>query len=520
MEKLKKEIDSIVDIYKSGDFQKAEIICKSLLDQNPNIVFLYNLLGLIYVSQKKFQQALKYYENGIKIDPNFALIYNNLGLLFSENIPDEKKAEDFFKKSISLNQTIPEPYNNLGNLYKSQDKFEKAIDCFNKATDKDPKFFHSYHNLGNIYIALGDFNLAKKNFEKAININPTYSNSHRALSRLNKYSNKDKHFDELKKIYSKVSINDVENKTNLAFALGKAYEDIQDFEKSFSFYNEANNLYSKKVNFSIKNEKEKYKKIKETFNKELFENFKNSGSLSSSPIFILGMPRSGTTLIEQILSNHPNVYGADEQELINQLVTKKFKNNDTKDFFKNMVNLNINEFKDIGDEYIKKMKIISNNAAITTDKMPENFYWVGFIKLILPKSKVIHCYRNSKDNCFSLYKNHFPKSRINYSYNLNYIVEYYNDYFDLMNFWNKSLSDFIFNIKYENLIYNLKDEISNLLKFCNLDWNDKCLNFHTNKRVIKTASDIQARSKIYTNSINSWKKYETYLEKYFNKLKS
>ena len=166
------------------------------------------------------------------------------------------------------------------------------------------------------------------------------------------------------------------------------------------------------------------------------------------------------------------------------------------------------------------MKIISNNAAITTDKMPENFYWVGFIKLILPKSKVIHCYRNSKDNCFSLYKNHFPKSKINYSYNLNYIVEYYNDYFDLMNFWNKSLSDFVFNIKYENLIYNLKDEISNLLKFCNLDWNDKCLNFHTNKRVIKTASDIQARSKIYTNSINSWKKYETYLEKYFNKLKS
>ena len=152
--------------------------------------------------------------------------------------------------------------------------------------------------------------------------------------------------------------------------------------------------------------------------------------------------------------------------------------------------------------------------------MPENFYWVGFIKLILPQSKIIHCHRNSKDNCLSLFKNHFPGGKINYSYDLNKIVEYYNLYSDLMNYWNNLLPNFVFNIKYENLVSNVKNEIHNLLKFCNLDWNANCLHFHNNKRAVKSASDIQARSKIYTSSINSWKKYEKYLTNYFLKLKN
>ena len=166
------------------------------------------------------------------------------------------------------------------------------------------------------------------------------------------------------------------------------------------------------------------------------------------------------------------------------------------------------------------MKKISNNSEKATDKMPENFYWIGFIKLILPKSKIIHCYRNSRDNCLSLFKNHFPGGKINYSYNLNHIVEYYNLYNDLMNYWNNLFPDFIFNLKYENLISNTEDEIHSILKFCNLEWNKNCIEFHNNKRVVKTASDIQARNKIYKSSINSWKKYEKYLNSYFNKLKN
>ena len=518
MENLKKKIDTIVDIYKSGGLKKAELLCKELLIKNSNIVFLYNLLGLILVEQKKIDLAIECYEKGIKIDPNFAMIYNNLGLLFTENKFDEKKGENFYKKSISLDQKIPEPYNNLGSLYKSQDKFDEAIECFTKAITIDPKFVHAYHNLGNVYIILGNFSDARKNFEEALGINSKYTSSHRALSRLNKYTQDHKHFNELKKIYEKININDIENKTNLAFALGKAYEDIKEYDKSFSFYNQANVLYRKKINFSMKNVSNKCERIKDTFHKKIFEKYLNCGCNDSSPIFILGMPRSGTTLVEQILSNHPNVYGGDEQVLIVNLLQKNFKNKNLRLFFENIIEFDKNDFKRIGEEYINRMKIISRNSEKTTDKMPENFYWIGFIKLILPQSKIIHCYRNSKDNCLSLFKNHFPGGKINYSYDLNHIVEYYNLYYDLMYHWNNLLPNFIFNIKYENLISNTKDEIINLLKFSNLEWDDKCLHFHNNKRAVKTASDVQARSKIYTSSIDSWKKYEKYLNEYFQKL--
>ena len=241
--------------------------------------------------------------------------------------------------------------------------------------------------------------------------------------------------------------------------------------------------------------------------------------MDASSIFIIGMPRSGTTLVEQILSSHPKVFGGDEQIIIPQLIQKKFGNNDLNLYFENIVDFDEKKLKIIADEYIAEMKRISNNSEIFTDKLPENFIWVGFIKLILPKSKIIHCLRNSKDNCLSLFKNHFPSGRMNYCYDLNKTVEYYNLYYDLMNYWQQLLPNSVYNIKYENLILNTKSEIRNLLKFCNLDWNDKCLNFYDNTRIIKTASDVQVRNKIYSSSIDSWKKYETHLKAFFTKLK-
>ena len=148
MENLKEQIQHAVAAFKSGRILEAEDLTSKLIDSNPNVVFLYNLMGLILSSQKEVDKALEYYEKGIKIDPNFATIYNNLGLLFTNDKIDNIKAENCYKKSISLNYKNPEAHNNLGTLYKSLDKFKEAISCFEKAVNIDPKFFHAYHNLG------------------------------------------------------------------------------------------------------------------------------------------------------------------------------------------------------------------------------------------------------------------------------------------------------------------------------------------------------------------------------------
>ncbi len=268
----------------------------------------------------------------------------------------------------------------------------------------------------------------------------------------------------------------------------------------------------------MKSKKDDFFSTKSTFHKKIYEKYLKSGSSDASTIFILGMPRSGTTLVEQILSNHSKVFGAGEQDIINEIVQKKFTNKKLSLFLEPAIDSNKNILKEIGDEYLNKMKNISNNSERSTDKLPFNFFWIGLIKLILPKSKIIHCFRDPKDNCFSIYKNHFQKGTINYSYDLNNIVEYYNLYSDLMNYWNKLFPNFMFNIKYESLVSNTKNEIINVLNFCDLVWDDNCLNFYKNKRSVKTASNVQVRSKIYNSSIGFWKNYEKHLKVYFDKL--
>ena len=519
MEKLKKEIQSIVDLYKSRDLSKAELLCKKLIEANPKVEFLYNLLGLILVGQGKIETAIEYYNKAIKINSNFAMPYNNLGLLYVNHKFDYKKAENFYKKSISLDPKILEAQNNLGSLYNTLNKFEEAISCYKKAILINPKIGYIHHNLANVYLAIGNFTEAKKHFKESVKLNPNYSNSHRSLSRLTKYrSDTDENFKELINTYYRINISDTENKTNLGFALGKAYEDIENFDKSFTYYIEANTIYRKKINFSLKLEKEKFQEIKNTFHQKLYEKYQNVGSKDHSVIFILGMPRSGTTLLEQILSNHPKIFGGDEQEFIPKLLQKKFGDHQLRLFFEGIVNFDESDFKVIGEEYINKMRNISNNSEKSTDKLPENFLWIGFIKLILPYAKIIHCSRRPEDICLSLFKNHFRSGKIKYSYDLKEIVEYYNLYNDLMKHWYNLFPNSILNVKYENLISNTENEVKNLLRSCNLDWNDNCLNFYNNKRPIKTASDIQARNKMYKSSMNSWEKYEKYLKDYFKKL--
>jgi tetratricopeptide (TPR) repeat protein len=507
MNKLKEDIKSVVNIYKSGDLLKSENLTKELITNNPKVAFLYNLLGVILAQQQKNEEAMQSYEQGIKIDPNFGMIYNNIGLLLfkKKNIENISKAKKFYQKAISLDEKISEPHNNLGNLYDFLNKNEEAIECYKHAIKINPNFSYAHHNLASAYVSIGNFDYAKKHFKKSIKLNPNFTVTHRSLSRITKYTDKNEHFIELKKIYKNINKNDRESKIEIGYSLGKAYEDTKNFEKSFFHYNEANSLQRKKINFTLKNEVYKFKNIKNLYKKKIFDEYKNYGCLDFSPIFIIGMPRSFTTLTEQILSSHPKVYAAEEVEFIPELIRTNFKKN---------------ELSLIGLNYINKMKNISKNSDRTTDKLPTNFLHLGFIKLILPKSKIIHCIRNPKDNCLSIFKNQFSSGKINFAYDMKEIVEYYNLYSDLMKYWNNLLPNFIYNIKYEDLISNTKNEIQRLLKYCDLEWNVNCLDFYKNKRPVKTASDAQVRNKIYSSSINSWENYKNYLDKYFNKLKN
>ena len=524
MEDLKKKIEEAVELYKSRNFAKCEEVTKKLINLNSKVVFLYNLLGLVLYELNRIEEAVESYEKGIKLDPNYAMIYNNLGLIYynkSSKVKDYdsniKKAEELYKKSLKLNPKIPEANSNLGNLYNSIGNNNESIKYHNLAIKSDPKYFYSYHNLAHVYISIGNFTEAKKNLIECIKLNPNFSFAHRELTRITKYKKEDQHLIQLKNLYDKANLKDDINKMNLAFALGKANEDIENFDESFSYYKAANVINRSKISFSLNKEKSNFDEIKKTYNDNLFSKYKNCGSETSSPIFIVGMPRSGTTLVEQILASHSKVFGADEVYFIPRLIDKYFGLEKVNLFLQGVFDFEISNLKKMGENYISLMKSISGNAERFSDKFPPNFLYLGLIKLILPKSKIIHCHRNPKDNIFSIYKNHFP-GKIPFACDLTEAVGYYNLYFDLMKFWNTLVPDFIFNIKYENLINNTEKEVKKLLKFCDLDWEAKCLKFYDTKRPVKTASDTQVRNKIYSSSINSWKNYEKYLGKYYDRL--
>ncbi len=508
MKNLKKKYEELINLYKQKRLNEALLLCNKIIVQDNTNPLFYNILGLIKFELKKIDEAIVAYEKGIKIKPDLAVIHSNLGNLY-KSINNLDLAEKKYNLAISLDKNLPEPYNNMGNLMRLLNKYDESIKFFKKSINLDKNFFWGYYNLATTYTAIGNFEEATYYLQETIKLNPFFCSAHRSLSRLTTYKKNDSHLLIMKKLYSDKRLQGNQKK-ELAFSLGKAYEDVKDFSSSFHYYNEGNLLHRKSINFNIEKEKNFIKSLKKIYEKNFFDDNKDSGFSDKSSIFILGMPRSGTTLVEQIISNHSEVFGGGELNYIPKIVQP----------FEKVLTFDKQTFKTLGEDYVKKIKEISNNSKFITDKLPINFLWIGLIKLILPNSKIIHCYRNSRDNCFSIFKNFFPSSKLNFAYNLKEIVDYYNLYLEIMDHWKKYLPNFIIDVNYENLISDPEIQIKKIILDSGLSWENNCLEFYKSKRIIKTASDTQARKKIYNSSINLWKNYENDVIDTFKVLKN
>jgi hypothetical protein len=226
------------------------------------------------------------------------------------------------------------------------------------------------------------------------------------------------------------------------------------------------------------------------------------------------MPRSGTSLVEQILASHPDVFGAGEINDLDDIILNFFCEKKEIKNLKKTYSLNKNIFKSAGRAYSVKLKKRSNSFKFITNKLPLNFRWIGFINLILPNAKIIHCKRQPIDTLLSIYQKNFLIRGNEYSFNLKEITQYFIMYMDLMVYWKNLIPNSFYDINYENLIFEQKNQTRKLLNYCNLPWNNKCLNFSKTNRIVRTSSDIQVRKKIYKNSINKWILHKQKLVKY------
>ena len=488
---------------KSGRLKLAEECYKKVLSKDKNNVDALRLLGLVAYRLKNYNVAEKLFINSLQLNPYFSLAWDNLAKLYriqnklSKSIPA-------FENLIKLDSNNFEALVSLGTIYTKLARYDDGIDSYKKALLINPNNARVYLSLGHVLKTLGRRDECEKAYEDAIKHFYLSGEAYWSLANLKTYMFSD---DQIKNMENALQEDmHPDELIQMHFALGKAYESRKDYAASFNNYQKGNWNQRKKIDYNSENQKLSTDEQIDFFttNRDLLN--KHVGHSASDPIFILGLPRAGSTLIEQILSSHSQIEGT--QELPNILTTsKKIRmQNETVGYPQNILNLSNNEFIKLGKDYIEDTRWARSSKPFFIDKMPNNFFHIGLIKLILPNAKIIDARRNPLDGCFSCFKQYFAKGQ-HFTYDLDDIARYYKDYLRLMDFWNSLYPDAIYTAQYEHIISNPETEIKSLLKYCNVDFEDSCLEFYKSNRPVKTASSEQVRQPIYKSGLDYWKNY-------------
>ena len=479
------------------NFLEAENYFKKLLILKKSDEAYYTL-GNIQKKIKKYENAISSFENAIKLNPKFSEAFNNLGNT-KKLIHKRDEAISHYRKAISLKEDNIPALINLSMILKENNNYKELINIYKKILNLDSKNIKTIYNLGTAHLFLGNSLESRKCFEKVIELDnfniPSFRN-YVSITSINKTNKVFKQFEKID-----LSKLDHINRILILDALSKCYFDLNKVDLAFNCLNRSNLLKKEKSKFSMHDEEKLFQKIKYLFSKINNDELQYDDKIKSTPVFIVGMPRSGTSLIEQILSTHSQIYGAGELNYFQKIVVKaglKIPNNNHK------------YFADIRESYYEKINKISNSTFII-DKLPSNFRWIGFILKSFPEAKIIHIQRNPMAVCWSNYKTFFIDQGLDFNLTQKDVAQYYSMYSDLMNFWNNKFKNNILTVNYEIFVNNFEQNTKKILNYLDLEWEDQLLEYAKTSRPVTTASHNQVREKIKKDTSDQWKKYTNYL---------
>ena len=500
---------------KAGRFKLAEESYKKVLKKDNNNIDALRLLGLLAFKNKNYSIAENLFIRAIKIDQHFHLLWDNLAKVYriQNKLEKSKKA---FKNLIKLDPYNLEALVALGTIYVKLADYDEGIKTYQKVLSLKNNNPRVYLSMGHALKTVGRRKECEDAYHKAITLYPLCGEGYWSLANLKTYK-----FSEAQILQMENSLDDKiqeQEKIQMLFALGKAYESKGDYKKSFTFYEKGNWMQRKIVEYNAQENANNIDSIIDFFQKNKSVIDFNSGYEAQDPIFILGLPRAGSTLLEQILSSHSCIEGTQELHNIMTIGRRIKSLNNSENYLNNILELDSKSIKMYGKMFIDETMWARNEKELFIDKMPNNFPHIGLIKMILPNAKIIDARRNPMDGCFSCFKQYFAKGQ-HFTYDLDDIARYYKDYLRLMDFWNKFFPGSIHTVLYEDVINNSEEEVRKMLNYLQLPFEESCMDFYKSSRPVKTASSEQVRQPIYKSALNYWKNFEndlSVLSKHFN----
>ena len=492
---------------RAGRFAQAEGIYRQILSRDPNNISAIRLLGSIALEMGRVRMAIKLLTQATELAPDYYGAWSDLARAHMET-DDFQAGEMTVKRAIQLQPEMAYPQMMYGNLLSKASRYEEAIEKFNVALKKQPDHGGALAALGHAQKTIGLQKEAIDSYRACIQSNPAFGEAYWSLANLKTFRFSD---DEIARMESLVDDEQLldETRVNFNFALGKAKEDNGEFKAAFERYKKGNTLRRQAEEYDPVQTEVIHDRIIETFNAEFLEANAGRGNPDSSPIFIVGLPRSGSTLIEQILASHSMVEGTFELPDMARLIRGINEDSHGQEHYPEAIHRYLEDgLPGLGQQYLDSTRKHRSGAPHFTDKMPNNFPSVGLIHLILPNAKIINAKRHPLDSCMGTYKQLFYKGQA-FSYDLMELGEYYLEYDRIMAHWHDVLPGLLLDVNYEDMVLEQEAQTRQLLEYCDLPFEDACLRFYETDRAVNTASSEQVRQPIYAGSMSAYQRFES-----------
>lgn len=539
-----------LQLHQAGRRQEAEALYRQVLGQQPNHAAALHFLGLLLHQTGRSEEGLELIEQSVTLQPRNADFLNNMGTVMRD-LGRIAAAVDFFRGAVDIRPEQLAARDNLGSSLKQLGQFDaaeeifrgtigrnpfhvrariglaetlqeggrldEAIKLFRESLSIRPKDAELLYGLGVAMMEKGKLDEAADLARRAVAVVPGMAKAWLLLTQVKRQTERDKELAGMEAEHAKAPQGSLA-RMQLSFGLGKVNDDLKDYGRAFDYFAEGNAIRRQGIDYDPVRTRGEFEAMKAAFDKTFFEKHRTSDISDDTPIFVVGMPRSGTTLVEQIIASHPQVYGAGELNILKTAVGKQFPMSMPGGFPAGIADMPDKAFAEAGQAYLDMLHSRYPGYRHVTDKMPGNFMLVGFLHMMLPKAKIVHCARDAAATCLSIFKVHFRGDSHRYGYDLGELADFHNLYTDIMAHWHKVLPGVVHDVRYEDFVADQEGQTRALMAHLGLPWDDKVLSFHETDRPVRTASAAQVRQPMYQGSVDLWKRYGDRLKPLLDKL--